>query len=37
MVTFQFVKMSKGQNRLPWVYVSTPTLSHPQHKKHISI
>jgi len=20
MVTFQFVKMSKGQNRLPWVY-----------------
>jgi len=21
MVTFQFAKMSKGQNRLPWVYI----------------
>jgi len=26
MVTFQFAKMSKGQNRLPWVYFTIASL-----------
>jgi len=27
MVTFQFVKMSEGQNQLPWVYFAERNVS----------